>query len=181
MNLSIKMRVVLILAVVFLSTFFASMLIISSTQSAYSTPEDYVTEVEDMAITIGPKPNSTNVPLDTTITLDALSSAALSELHITPEVSISSIATEVSGPLSYKQTFYPAHLLKPATCYNVSITIKEVPFSWSFITTSEIYQPTANYYLATYAPWIALATATTTTLLAGLAIWQRKKRAKHNK
>ena len=179
MNLSVKMRTALLFAVVFLSTFFATMFIITITQSAYSTPDEYDTTVENMVIKIGPKPNSTDVPLDTTITIDALSSAALDELQTTPEVSISSIATEVSGPLSYKQTFYPAQLLKPATSYSVSTTIKDTPFSWSFTTTLESYQPKTSYYIATYAPWIALAAAIITTLFAVSAIWTRKKLASH--
>ena len=176
MNLSEKMRAVLILAAVFASTYLAVFLVISSTQSAYSTPENYVSEVEGMDITIGPKPNATDVPLDTTITIDALSSATLNDLNTTPEIPIDNIAVEVSGPLSYKQTFYPAQLLKPGTSYTVSVTIRDTPVSWSFTTTSEQYQPTINFYLATYSPWIALATAATTTLIAGSAIWHRKKR-----
>ena len=176
MNLSKKMRVVLILAVVFASTFLTVFLVISSTQSAHSTPDDYVLGVDSMAITIGPKPNSTDVPLDTTITIDALSSAGLNDLQIAPEVPIASVAIEVSGLLSYKQTFYPARLLKPATSYTVSVTVRDVPVSWSFTTTSESYHPTISFYLATYTLWIALSTATATTLLFGFVIWHRKKK-----
>ena len=175
MNLSKKMRAALILAAVFASTFLTVFLVISSTQSAYSTPNTYLSEVGGMDITIGPKPNATDVPLDTTITIDAFSSAELNDLNTTPEVPIASIAVEVSGPLSYKQTFYPAQLLEPATSYTVSVTIRDTPVSWSFTTTSEPYQPTISFYIATYAPWIAIAVATTTTLLTGSAIWHRKK------
>jgi len=119
MNLSKKMHIALILAAVFVLTFLTVFLVISSTQSAYSTPDNYASGVDSMTITIGPKPNSTDVPLDTTITIDALSSAALNDLQIAPEVPIASVAIEVSGLLSYKQTFYPAQLLKPATSYTV--------------------------------------------------------------
>ncbi len=175
MNLSKKMRMTLITAAIFVSSFLAVFLVISSTQSAYSTPNTYLSEVKGMDITIGPKPNSTDVPLDTTITIDALSSATLNDLNTTPEISISNIAVEVSGPLSYKQTFYPAQLLKPATYYTVSVAIRDTPISWSFTTTSKPYQPTMSFYLATYAPWIALATATTITSLTGSAIWHKKK------
>jgi len=176
MNLSKKMRAALILAAVFVLTFLTIFLVISSTQPAYSTPDSYILEGNDMAITIGPKPNATDVPLDTTITIDALASAALNDLHLTPEVPIAHITSEVSGPLSYKQTFYPAQLLKPATSYTVSVTIVDVPLSWSFTTTSKPYHPTISFYLATYVLWIAFSTATATTLLVGLAMWYRKKR-----
>ena len=177
MNLSAKMRVVLILAVVFASTFLSVFLVISLTQSAHSTPDYYVSDVDGMTITIGPKPNSTDVPLDTTITIDAFSSATLNDLQTTPEVSISNVAVEVSGPISYKQTFYPAQLLESGTTYTVTVTIRDMPVSWSFTTTSEPYQPTISFYLATYAPWIALGTTVIITLLVGLAIQRRKKQA----
>ncbi|MBN1245291.1 hypothetical protein JXA31_06830 [Candidatus Bathyarchaeota archaeon] len=177
MNLSKKMHIALILAAVFVLTFLTVFLVISITQSAYSTPDNYASGVDSMTITIGPKPNSTDVPLDTTITIDALSSAALNDLQIAPEVPIASVGIEVSGLLSYKQTFYPAQLLKPATSYTVSVTIRNLPLSWSFTTTSEPYHPTISFYLATYALWIAPSTATATTLLFGFVIWHRKKRA----
>ncbi len=176
MNLSEKTRLVLILAVVFASTFIVMFLGISSTQSAYSTPENAVSEFEGMDITIGPRPNATDVPLDTTITIDAFSSATLNDLQTTPEVSIANVAVEVSGPIAYKQIFYPAQQLEPATTYTVTVTIRDVPVSWSFTTTSEPYQPTISFYIATYAPWIAIATATITTLLAASAIQRRKKK-----
>ena len=161
---------------VFALTFLSVFLVISLTQSAYSIPEHYASGVNGMTITIGPKPNSTDVPLDTTITIDALSAATLNDLHMAPEVPINSVAIEVSGPLSYKQTFYPAQLLKPATSYTVSLTIRNIPVSWSFTTTSELYHPTISFYLATYVLWIAFSTAIATTLLVHLAIWYKKKR-----
>jgi hypothetical protein len=179
MNLSKKMRAALILAAVFAFTFLTVFLVISSTQSAYSTPDNYLSEFEGMDITIGPKPNATDIPLDTTITIDAFSSAELNDLNTTPEVPIASVTVEVSGPLSYKQTFYPAQLLKPATSYIVSVTIRDTPVSWSFTTTAEPYQPTISFYLATYSPWISLATATTITLLTVSAIWHRNKQANY--
>lgn len=176
MDFSKKLHVASIFVGVFVFTFLTVFLVIFLTQPAHSTPDYYVSEVDGMTITIGPKPNSTDVSLDTTITIDALASAALNDLHLTPEVPIAHVTSEVSGPLSYKQTFYPAQLLKPATSYTVSVTIMNVPLSWSFATTSELYHPTISFYLATYVLWIAFSTATATTLLVGLAIWYRKKR-----
>ena len=176
MALSKKLHVALILAPVFVLTFLTLFLAISLTQSAYSTPDNYASAVDSMDITIGPTPNSTDVPLDTTITIDALSSATISDLRITPEVAIALVANEVSGPLSYKQTFYPAQRLEPATSYTVSVTIKDIPVSWSFTTTSEPYNPTISFYLATYALWISLSVAAATTSIVGFAIWHKKKR-----
>jgi hypothetical protein len=178
MDLSKKLHVALILASVFVLTFLTLFLVVSLTQSAYSTPDSYVSLVDSMDIMIGPTPNSTDVALDTTITIDALSAATISDLHMAPEVPISLVTSEVSGPLSYKQTFYPAQRLEPATSYTVSVTIKDLPFSWSFTTTSEPYHPTTSFYIATYALWIALSVAAATTAIVGFAIWHRKKRVK---
>ena len=175
MNLSKNMRAALILVAVFASTFIIVFLLLFGTQSAYSTPDTSLSAVEGMDITIGPKPNATDIPLDTTITIDTFSAAILNDLHVTPEVSIANVAVEVSGPISYKQTFYPAQLLQPATTYIVSVTIRNEPVSWSFTTTSQPYQPTTSFYLSAYSPWIALVTAIITTTLASSAIWRKKK------
>ena len=180
MNFSRNMRAALILAVVFASTFIIVFLVISGTQSAYSTPDTYLSAVPGMDITIGPKPNATDVALDTTITIDTFSGATPNDLKVTPEVSFANVAVEVSGPISYKQTFYPAQLLEPATTYTVSVTVRDEPVSWSFTTTAQPYQPTISFYLATYSPWIALAIATITTLIFGVVIQRKKKPANRN-
>lgn len=176
MDLSKKLHVAIILTLFFVLTFLVLFLVISLTQSAHSTPGNYISAVDSMSITIGPAPNATNISLDTTITIDALSATTISNLRMTPQVPIALVTNEVSGPLSYKQTFYPAQPLEPATSYVVSVTIKNIPVSWSFTTTSEPYHPTISFYLATYALWIALSAATATTSSIGFAIWYRKKR-----
>jgi hypothetical protein len=137
MRLSMKLRAVLLLAVVFSVTFLFVFFAIFLTQSAYSTPSQYVLIVDSMEVTLGPAPNATNVPLDTTITVDTLNFADLSDLHVTPKVSFAGVTSENSGSLSSLRTYYPAQPLKPATAYNVSVAIEAVPVSWSFTTTSE--------------------------------------------
>jgi len=146
------------------------------TQSAYSTPDAYVFSLDGMGITIGPKPNSTNVPLDTTIAIDTWRSPTVSDFNLMPEAPIARLTKEKVGLASMLTTFYPAEPLKPATTCNVSVVIMNVPVSWSFATTSEPYHPTSAFYLVTYALWIALSAAIATTLLVGLAIWFRRKR-----
>ena len=174
MDFSKKTQKALILTAIFACTFIAAFSAIFFTQSEYSTPDNSVSDVAGMDFTIGPKPNATDVPLDTTITIDALSSAALDDLRMDPEVPIARVGVEVTGTLSYQRTFYPAQLLKPATYYTVYVTIRDVPFSWSFTTTPEHYHPSISYYLATYALWIALSTATITTALVGLVLRYKK-------
>jgi hypothetical protein len=101
-----------------------------------------------MDFTIGPKPSATEVPLDTAITKTALSSAALDDLRLAPEVPISHVGVEVTGTLCYQRTFYPAQLLNPANSYPVSVTIRDVPVLWRFTKTFEPYHPLITFYLS---------------------------------
>ncbi|MBM4401095.1 MAG: hypothetical protein FJ045_04005 [Crenarchaeota archaeon] len=180
MALSKKLHLTLRLAVVFSASFLTVFSAIFLTQSAYSTPSNHVLIVDGMDITLGPPPNSTNIPLDTTITIDALASASLNDLHMTPEVPIARVYSEVSGPLTYLNTFYPAQLLKPATSYTVSVTIMDVPVSWSFTTTSEPFNPGISFYLATNVLWIALSAAISATSIVAFVIWFfRRKQVNH--
>jgi hypothetical protein len=178
MQLSKKLHAALLLAVVFSASFLTVFLAILFTQSAYSTPSHAILIVGSMEITLGPPPNSTNIPLDTTIIVDTLNFADVNDLHITPEVPIAGVTSENSGPLSSLETFYPAQQLKPATTYNVSVTIGEVPVSWSFTTTSEPFNPTISFYFATNMLWVALAAAFSATSIVGLAVQFKRKQSK---
>ena len=178
MNNSNKAYLASRLAVVFATSFLTVFLVIFLTQSAYSTPPGYVSITNDMDITLGPPPNATDVPLDTTITVDALASASLNDLHLTPEVSIASRYSQASSSLTYLNTFYPAEPLEPATSYTVSVTVLNEPVSWSFTTTSKPFSPSISYILATNELWISMSAAISATLVAGFAIWLRKKLSK---
>ena len=179
MSLLKKLRPVLLLAlvfsVVFLTVFFAILL----TQSPYSTPSSQAVVINGgMDFNVGPPPNATNIPLDSTVTVEALASAALNDLHVTPEVSIARVTSTTTGPLTYLSVFYPAEPLKPSTSYNVSVTIMNSPVSWVFTTTNEPFKPSISFYIAANAFWISLSTAAATTVIAGLAVWFREKRGK---
>ena len=176
MRLSKKIRMALILAAVFSVSFLAAYLAIFLTQSGHSTPSSYLSTVNSMDIGLGPPPNATNVPLNTAITVEAVASAALNDLRLTPEVSIARVYSEASSSLTYLNTFYPATLLQPATTYNVSVTILDMPVSWTFTTTSEPFHPDMNYYLATNVLWISLVFAAGATLVVGIAVWFRFRR-----
>ena len=171
MKLSKKLRLALILAVVFSASLLIAYLAIFLTHSAHSTPSSSVSTLDGMDIALGPPPNSTNIPLDTTITVEAVASAALDDLHLTPEVPIARVYSEVTSPLTYLNTFYPAQLLQPATTYNVSVTIMDNPVSWTFTTTTESFSPGVSFYLATNVLWISLAVAASATVIVGWAIW----------
>ncbi len=176
MNLSKKQYAVLLLVAVFLGSFLAAFLAIFLTQSAYSTPSQSLVGLNGMDIMLGPPPNSTDVRLDTTITIDAVATAELNDFRVTPEVPIASVASHTTGILTYVNTFYPAKLLTPATSYNVSVVVEGVPVSWSFTTTSQPFNPSISFYLATNVLWIALAAATSATTVVGFAVWYKRRR-----
>ena len=176
-----RLRTALLLGVVFAALFFAVFFLISATQTAYSTPATMPEAIYrngsriPLAIGLGPVPNSTNVPLNTTIVVFQLRGVSVENLHLTPEVPISGRTDAPEGLASEIATFYPATPLNPDTTYNVSAEIAGTPYSWVFTTTSEPFKPDISYYLATYVFWIALATAIAGTCIAGELIWQRRK------
>jgi nitrate reductase gamma subunit len=176
MKFSKRVQLFLRLVLVFLVSFAIVFLAIFSTQSAYSKPSSYIWVTGGMDITLGPPPNSTNIPLDTTITVDALASASYNDLHVNPQIDFASVTSETTGPLTYRTTFYPDKLLKPTTSYHISVTIMNAPISWSFTTTNEPFNPRISYYLATNVSWISLSAAAAITVIAGLALLLRRRK-----
>ena len=174
------MRLLLLLALVFSVTFLSVFLAIILSLSAYSTPPAYTLDIDGMGIKVGPPPNSTGIRLDTSIIIDALTSASLADFQMTPQVGIARLSSENSSPLTYLNSFYPTQPLKPATTYTVSVIVMNVPVSWSFTTTVEVFSPGISFYLATNAFWTALLTAVLVTLLSGYTLRLRSK-AKSNK
>ena len=175
----LKNRPVLCLLLIFSVVFLAVFSVIALTQSPYSTPSSEALVVDGgMEIKLGPFPNATSVALDSAITVDAVASATIGDLHITPETLIASSSSETTGPLTYLYKFYPAELLKPGTTYTVSTTLFDRQVSWSFKTTTEPFQPTLTYSLAKNAIWIAMASAASATAIAAIII--RRKHAKNS-
>ena len=174
MSLFKKLHLFLFLALVFSVSFLTLFLAIFFSQSAYSMPPIYTLEINGMGVKVGPPPNSTRIPLDTTIIIDALTSVSLTDFQITPQVPIANLDSENSGPLTYLNKFYPAQPLESATFYTVSVTIMNVPVSWSF-TTSNVFSPGIGFHLATNALWIALGISALATLIAAFTIRLRSK------
>jgi len=170
------LRPLLLLLAVFIILFASIFVALSFTQSAYSTPFSSLAFADGMDITVGPAPNATNVPLDSAITVDALASASLSDLHLTPDLSIASTTSTTSGPLTYKTTFYPTEPLKPATTYTVSVTVINTSTSWSFTTQTGPFQPSTGYLLAKNAIWISIAVAAAATGIVALILWLKGKK-----
>jgi hypothetical protein len=164
----------LVLSVVFLVSFFVVFFAISLTQSVYSTPahSGFVSTDAGTPLSVGPPPNATDIPLDTVIVLSQTRPGG-PQLQITPEITIAKIVDTPDFP-GVESTFYPAEPLKPATTYNVTAVVWHEAFSWSFTTTPQPFQPGISYYLAKFAFWIALASATATTLAVGIILWTRK-------
>ena len=179
MSLLKRLRPVLLLALVFSAVSIAMFFAIAFTQSPYSTPSSQTLVFGGgMDIEVGPPPNATDISLDTAITVDALASATISNLHVTPEVSFAYSSSETTSPLTYLYKFYPTEPLTPATTYTASATIMDTPVSWKFTTTTEPFKPTLTYTLSRNALWIALATAASATAIAGFILWLKEKQTK---
>ncbi len=93
-------------------------------------------------------------------------------MQIVPETTIARVHSEVTGPLTYLNTFYPAELLKPNTCYNVSVTIMGAPIEWSFSTASA-FKPGIGFYVATNSLWISVVAAVTAVALTTVLLNRR--------
>jgi hypothetical protein len=173
----------LLLAVVLAVSFFSAFLVISqlpfaySKQKAYSTPAEGLWPPEGFFF-VGPAPNSTGVPLDTTVVIDETRPSTVSNLTLTPEAVIErqTYKVYVASP---EYTFYFAEPLRPATTYNVSVIIGGDPISWRFTTTPEPFHPRfVSVFLEANALLASTIIATVTTLGAGLVIWTRRLRSK---
>jgi hypothetical protein len=176
MKLSKKQHTAFFLAGILLASFLIVFLTIFLTQSAYFTPSSDTLVINGMDIALGPPPNSTDIPLDSTITVDALASASYNDLHVTPQVTFASVTSETTGPLTYRTTFHPDKLLQPATSYTVSVTIMNTPVSWSFTTAPEPFNPRIGYYLASNALWISVSVAAAATAIGGLVVWFKERK-----
>jgi len=175
MNSPMKKRLFVCIIVGFSVSFFVIFFLISFTQSAYSTPTKTNSVFNQMSILLGPPPNSTNVPLDTTISIDTVASASLNDLNIIPYVAIDYTTSYVTGPLTYETNFYPTELLKPGISYNVSVTILDDLVTWTFTTTSQPFVVGINFYLAKNALLITFLVAAILTSILGFIIWFREK------
>ena len=160
-------RLISYLITIFLVSFLIVYFSIQITQSAYSNPSKNILTINGMTITLGPAPNSTNVRLDTKITIDTLSSVSVNNPKFTPEIEISHESIYVSGPLTYEKSFYPSQFLKSGTSYQVSVTITDILVSWRFSTTSEPFNPGLEYFLATNTIPIAFIIASLVTIIVG--------------
>jgi hypothetical protein len=177
-------RLALLLAAVFVVTFLIVFLVVSNTQSAYSTPpiRDVPTYGQPIyaappEIYVGPPPNSINVSLDSTIVVNLVHDdyMIVQNVRLTPEIPIAARTDEVDSRFGDSTTiFYVAGLLKPSTTYNVSATIHDDPYSWTFTTTNE-FHPSVGYYFATYVWWVAVTSAIIATSIIGLILWHRRK------
>ena len=75
-------------------------LLISFTQSAYSTPTKTNSIFNQMSIALGPPHNSTNILLDTSISIDTVASVSLNDLNIIPDLTIDYITSYVTELLT---------------------------------------------------------------------------------
>ena len=161
-----------VLVVLFLTVY----LWVTLTDYGYSTPSFAVDGVDLLGISLGPKPNATNVALDTFIGIGTMRQTTVKDLQLTPEVPIArrKDGTDDTG-IGGEYTFYPAEPLKPATTYNVSVFIMSETVSWSFTTTSEPLQSEISIFIASNVFWVSLLVATAGTSVVGVLVWIKRR------
>ena len=167
-------RFFFILIVIFAISFSVIFFFVSLTKTAYSSPSQTTLLFNQMSINLGPSPNSTNIPLDTVITVDTIASASLTDLYTIPYETFDYVNSYATGPLTSETRYYPGQPLNPATSYTISVTIFGNPVTWNFTTTSQPFTPKINYFLAKNNLLITFLTAIIITLLSGFFIWLRK-------
>ena len=174
----------LILVVVFSASFLAIFLTIYLIPSpylhehAYSTPAlEWSSDEIDTGNHIGPALNATNVPLDTTIVVDLMRPMEVRELQLSPEAPIARRVDEYYPVASQASIFYFSELLKPATTYNATLFVNDKPISWNFTTTAKPYYPRYEAMPSLLGIFAAITVSTAVTLIIGLIIWKKRKRA----
>jgi hypothetical protein len=175
MIISKKMKLIIGFIIVFLISFFGTYFLVILTQSAYSTPSKGLLQIGDISVSVGPEPNSSNIPLDTVIIIDTVASAQIENLNITPEILIQYETSAISGSITYEIIFYPKEPLQPNRNYEVSATIFENPVSWSFATTSETFQPSIGYQLIKNVILISSLIAVVVLVCFSLIIGYKKR------
>lgn len=181
---SAKFLAALVPTVIFFVLFSGVLLLISTTQPAYLMPGGEHVAVpmvsknnEDgasvpISIFVCPKPNSTDIPLNTAIEVFQPRPVRVENFSLTPKEPFS----RVDKPEAlYSQTtiFYPVNPLSISTTYNVSMLVNGQPFSWTFTTTSQTLNYDISRFLATYSLWIALAIAVAGSSISFLIFRQR--------
>jgi hypothetical protein len=181
MNLRLKsFHIAILLIVFFVSSFLAVFLTVTLTEYGYSTPSVSVSGSVDavgpVGFSLGPSPNSTNVPLDTKIVVYTMRPTTVKDLHLTPEASVGHECSSYGeNGLSGKYTFYLNEPLKTATTYNASVFIMDQVVSWNFTTTRKSLESGISFYIATNVFGIALAIATIGTFAIGGLIWIKRR------
>lgn len=164
-----KWHIAFLLTLFLVASFFAVFLWISNTYSPYSQPITYRVDLgseKNFPVFIGPKPNDTDVALDTEILVDLWRGTNVSNFRSFPQIEIVKQSSKPAD-LGMTEIFYPAKPLKPSTTYNITLFIYDRDVSWGFTTKSEPFSPEIGYYLATYVLWVAFLAAVMVTLLVG--------------
>lgn len=175
MIISKKIRLIIGFILVFLISFFGTYFSIILTQSAYSIPSKGLLQIGEISISVGPEPNSINIPLDTVVIIDTVASAQIEDLNIRPEIPILYETNAISGSITYENVFYPKDPLQPSRIYEVSATIFDNPVYWIFTTTSETFQPTIGHQLIKNLILISYLIAIIALVVFSLIIWYKNK------
>lgn len=175
MKISKKLQLIMGFIIVFLASFSGTYFSIMLTQSAYSVPSEGLLQIGETSVSVGPQPNSINIPLDTVIIIDTVASARIEDLDIIPKISILYETSSSSGSITYENVFYPKDPLQPSTIYEVSATIFDIPISWTFTTVSEVFKPAIGYHLIKNVLLISCLIAIIVLVVFSFIIWNKNR------
>jgi hypothetical protein len=176
----LALLLIAVFALSFVATFY-SIAISSEYQSrrVYSTPQGgspLEQSWESQLVTVGPSPNSSNVPRDTLIWINGARPVKVENVTLTPYVSIANETNNIYliGGSTSVFDIYPAVLLQSNTTYVIAATIAGTTSSWNFTTSMDPTQLVftrvlTTSYFSRNAYWISLIPATLATSLAALA------------
>ncbi len=180
---------VLILAAVFVFSYFSIFFVISNisigqtTVRTYSKPPVNTGNLSSLGggwnnsfIYLEPNPGTVNVSRDTYLAIVGPRPVSRFNVSFSPDVTLARDDYKVyggAGPSSV-QELYPADLLLPDTTYSVTALVSGIPSWWTFTTSFEPTQLTYAQAVASYDVWVALSIAVLVTFSVMVA-WHRRK------
>jgi hypothetical protein len=181
---------VLILAAVFVVSFFSVLFVLPSTSIGqitvriYSDPPVNTGNLSSLGggwnnsfIYLEPNPGAVIVPRDTYLAIVGPRPVSRFNVSYSPDVTIARDDYKVyggAGPSSV-QELYPTDLLLPNTTYNVTALVSGVPSWWIFTTSSEPAQVMYAQVVSPYNSWVALSIAVLVTFSVTIVVWHRRK------
>ena len=157
----------------------------SPPQNPSPTPTPSLIELPYATGNFSPNPNSTNVPLNTTISISFSRPPSICDLNITPNVPIKERIFKAEG-FGGTYIFHLSEQLQPQTTYTVTITFGQenasegfAPTStrtWNFTTGMPIPIADTEFHTEIYTPAIIICTSIAVVVALAVLFYFKKRR-----